>query len=592
MMKNRVIAGLLSVLMLLGALAGCGNTSQGTSDAHGNGTEVAGENGAPNAGTQGEYAGEQGGESSTGAEVTALSLMQNYNTAEQNVSNDNYRTYYEVFVYSFYDSDGDGIGDLRGLTENLDYINDGDPATTTDLGCNGIWLMPIMPSTTYHKYDVKDYYDIDPEYGTMEDFKTFVAECNERGIRVMIDLVMNHSSSQHAWFLEACEYIRSLPAGAELDAAECPYVDYYHFSKEKGAGYSPVSGTEWYYEAQFWSEMPDINLGSEAVRAEFEAIVDFWLELGVTGFRLDAAKEFYSGNNEKNIEVLTWFNDMVKAKNEDIYIVAEVWSDISSYANYYKSGVSCFNFEFADNSGTIMQVVKQAGSANAKTYANRIISAQEAFAAQNPDYIDSPFYTNHDMGRSAGYYAGENSESQTKIAQAMNLLMSGSAFLYYGEELGMKGSGIDENKRAPMYWSKDAEAEGMCDGPAAMENVKMKFDSFAEQEADGNSIYHYVKQTILLRNQYQALSHGVAVCEEGFTNESVCALKKTYQDEEVLLIYNISPESSNVDLSAVSTMSKTGDALEIGGVLLTGTEDISLNGTELTLPPYSVVVLK
>ena len=140
---------------------------------------------------------------SEGNEVTALSLMQQVNTAEENVIDDNYRTYYEVFVYSFYDSDGDGIGDLKGLTENLDYINDGDPETDTDLGCNGIWLMPIMPSTTYHKYDVTDYEAIDPEYGTMDDFTTLVDGCHKRGINVIIDFVMNHTSSQHEWFQTA-----------------------------------------------------------------------------------------------------------------------------------------------------------------------------------------------------------------------------------------------------------------------------------------------------------------------------------------------------------------------------------------------------
>ena len=334
--------------------------------------------------------------------------------------------------------------------------------------------------------------------------------------------------------------------------------------------------------------MPDLNLGSEAVRAEFEAVVDYWLDLGVTGFRLDAAKEFYSTSDEKNIEVLTWFNDMVKAKNEDVYIVAEVWNDITYYSKYYASGVSCFNFSFADNNGTIVNVLKQAGSSNAESYANKVVSAQEAFAEQNPDYIDSPFYTNHDMGRSAGYYAGENSAAQTKMAQAMNLLMSGSAFLYYGEELGMKGGGIDENKRAPMYWSMDENAEGMCDGPAAMEDFKMKFESYEEQSVDDSSIYNFVKQTILLRNQYPALSHGVAEVDTGLTNEQICALKKTYEDESVLLVYNLVPEGVTIDLANVTLMDSE---LEIGGALFTGAEDFAVNGTEITLPGYSVIVL-
>lgn len=176
--------------------------------------------------------------------ITALSLMQEVNTKEAVPAEDNYRTWYEVFVYSFYDSDGDGIGDLRGLTEKLDYINDGDAATDTDLGGDGIWLMPVMLATTYHKYDVTDYCAIDSEYGTMEDFEVFVEECHARGVNVIIDLVMNHSSSQNPWFLEAAEYLKSLPEGAE----------------------------------------PDLNLGSEAVREEFAQITAFWLEKGVDGF--------------------------------------------------------------------------------------------------------------------------------------------------------------------------------------------------------------------------------------------------------------------------------------------------------------------
>ena len=194
---------------------------------------------------------------------------------------DNYRTYYEVFVYSFYDGNGDGIGDLKGLTKKLDYINDGDPVTMDDLGCNGIWLMPVMPSPTYHKYDTTDYYSIDPEYGTMEDFEAFLSACRERGIKVIMDLALNHTSSEHPWFQEACSYLKELGDG-EPDPGECPYVLYYNFSKEKKSGFSPVKGSDvWYYEAQFWDGMPDLNLYNEELRAEIEKIADFWLAKGV-----------------------------------------------------------------------------------------------------------------------------------------------------------------------------------------------------------------------------------------------------------------------------------------------------------------------
>ena len=434
---------------------------------------------------------------------TALGIMRKYNKVQPQEIDDNYRSCYEVFVYSFYDSNGDGIGDLKGLTERLDYINDGDPSTDTDLGCTGIWLMPIMPSPSYHKYDVTDYMDIDPQYGTMEDFKAFLEAAHQRGIDVIIDFVMNHTSSDHPWFQEASGYLRGLEAGAEPDLAACPYVDYYNFSLEPST--CKLEGTEWYYEAPFWSGMPDLNLKSEAVRAELEEIVDFWLELGVDGFRLDAAKEFVSGATEANIEILTWFNDMVKAKKSDAFIVAEVWTDLSTYSQYYASGVSCFNFSFGNSDGVIPNTVKHIGNANASSYGKAIMKLQDALSAYDPDYIDSPFYTNHDMGRAAGHYFNEYSAYQTKMAQALNLLMSGSTFLYYGEELGMKGSGKDENKRAPMYWSDDAGYAGLCSGPADMEDFDMKFPSFEDQKADGDSIFWFVAQTIRLRNAYPAI---------------------------------------------------------------------------------------
>lgn len=506
------------------------------------------------------------------------------------VIDDKYRTYYEIFVYSFYDSDGDGIGDLRGVLEKLDYLNDGDDSTDTDLGVNGIWLMPVMPSNTYHKYDTLDYQDIDPQYGTMEDFEALLDQCHNRGIRVIIDLAMNHSSSAHPWFLSAAQYLRSLPEDASPDPEECPYVEYYHFSREQRGGYVPLEGTSWYYEAQFWSEMPDLNLENEAVRREFEQIAQFWLEKGVDGFRLDAVKEYVTGNEEKNVEILRWFNDFVKAQSPDSYLVCECWMDSASYAPYYESGVdSMFDFDFADKSGVIANVVS--GRSGAESYGRALVKEQELFAGYNPAYINAPFYTNHDMGRSAGYYAGENSEAQTKMGNALNLLMSGNVFLYYGEELGMKGSGKDENKRAPMYWSKDETAPGICSGPPDMDTVQMKFDSLEEQSQDENSIYNYVKAAIRLRNQNPEIARGTVAFHENVSNEQICVISKTYQDREIVLVFNTSAQPASVSLDQVAVGDKTAAELEVLGELLTGEEGVERTQTEAVMPAYSVLVL-
>ena len=550
--RKRWCAWILAVLMLCAALTGC--TGEGS-----------------------------GNEADTS---TALGVMRKYNTAQPQEIDDNYRSYYEVFVYSFYDSDGDGVGDLNGLTEKLDYINDGDPSTDTDLGCTGIWLMPIMPSPSYHKYDVADYLNIDPQYGTMEDFRTFLEAAHQRGINVIIDFVMNHTSSDHPWFQEAAAYLRGLEAGAEPDLTACPYVGYYNFSREPST--CRLEGTEWYYEAPFWSGMPDLNLNNEAVRAELETVVDFWLDLGVDGFRLDAAKEFVSGATDINIEILTWFNDMVKAKKDDAFIVAEVWTDLNTYAQYYASGVSCFNFSFGDSGGVIPSVVKHIGETTASSYGRAIVRLQDALAAYNPDYIDAPFYTNHDMGRAAGHYLGEYAMYQTKMAQALNLLMSGSSFLYYGEELGMKGSGKDENKRAPMYWSDSAEYPGLCDGPADMDDFQMKFSSYEDQYADGDSIFWFAAQAIRLRDAHPAIARGTAAFEEALSDENVCVLRKTWGEEEVLLVFNISESPQSVDLSGITV---SGGSPAIGGVLVTTAEEPALESGTLSLPMYSVAVL-
>ena len=507
-----------------------------------------------------------------------------------NIIDDNYRTYYEVFVYSFYDSDGDGIGDLQGLISKLDYINDGDDTTDADLGCNGLWLMPVHPSPTYHKYDVTDYYEIDSVYGTLEDFKALLAACDERGIKVIMDLVLNHTSSQHPWFQEACAYLREL-GDAEPDVSECPYFDYYHFTKEPTSGYSRISGTDWYYEAQFWSEMPDLNLGCEALREEIKAITQYWLDMGVGGFRLDAVKEYYTDNIQDNIEFLSWLTDTVKSQKEDAYLVGEAWVNISSYAQYYASGIdSLFDFNFAGAEGVIAKVMN---GSSAERYGTAVASLDETFGQYSENYIDAPFYTNHDMARSVGYYVGENSDNRVKMAGAMNLLMSGSAFLYYGEELGMRGSGKDENKRAPMYWSKDASAEGMCDGPADMDTFEMKYDSLEEQAQDSASVYRYFRKAIKIRNQNPEIARGKAEYLEEVSTNQVCVLKKTYDGSELLLVFVTGADAQSVDLSGVTLNGHPVNSdTSIRGTLLTGEETVEMSDGVAQMPGYSILVLK
>lgn len=586
---RRVTAAVAAAVMASGMLlGGCGDAGQGKV------IQLENPAGAGGGTAETEDGGDESGvtENGTAEDASASRASQDdvTDSIPLNIIDDNYRTYYEVFVYSFCDSDGDGIGDLQGLISKLDYINDGDDTTDTDLGCNGIWLMPVNPSPTYHKYDVADYYAIDEAYGSMEDFQELLAECDKRGIKVIMDLVLNHSSSQNPWFQEAYTYLQGL-GDAEPNAADCPTYDYYHFSKEKSSGFYEVKGTDWYYEAQFWSEMPDLNLDCEALREEITEITGYWLDMGVGGFRLDAVKEYYTGAPQSNIDFLAWLTNTVKSQKEDAYLVGEAWLSMTDYAQYYGSGIdSIFDFAFADKDGIISKVLN--GSPASK-YGSTLASLPEVYGTFNENYIDAPFYTNHDMGRSAGYYAGDYSENQTKLAAAMNLFMSGSAFVYYGEELGMKGSGKDENKRAPMYWSMDSGAEGMCDGPADMDDVKMKFESLEEQQADASSVYQFYKKVIKVRNQNPEIARGEVEYLEDVSSDTVCVLRKTYDGSQVLLVFVTGAQNESVDLSGVTVNdSPAGDDTEVRAMLTTGEEAIMWEGGVAKLPGYSVLVLK
>ena len=489
---------------------------------------------------------------------------------------DNYRTFYEIFVYSFCDSNGDGIGDFQGVISRLDYLQ--------ELGINGIWLMPVHPSQSYHKYDVRDYYDIDPDYGTLADFEAFMAECRKRDIHVIMDLVLNHTGDDHEWFLTAAEYLKNLPAGAEPNAAECPYVDYYFFNREGGSGYHAISGSEWYYEGMFSPDMPDVNLENEAVRAEITNIMQYWFDKGVSGFRLDAAKEFYSGQVPKNVEVLSWIQETATSIKPDAYLVAEVWEGFAMVTKYYASGItSIFNFPFGDAGGKIISVLRGAGNpATVSTYATALEKADTAYGESNPDYIDAPFLSNHDVGRIAGFCSSD--PYKTKLAGAMNLFMSGCAFIYYGEEIGMTGSGNDPSKRAPMYWNEARDNGTTNPPPECTLPEQYPFGSLEEQVNDDLSIYNYYRQAIAIRNALPAVSHGDTTAETALNVGCVSAFRKTWNEESCIILMNIDSNVAQVDLSAYADWT-------LAAALSADEANVEMKGSSLTLPGFGIAVL-
>lgn len=194
-------------------------------------------------------------------------------------------TFYEIFVRSFFDSNGDGIGDFNGITQKLDYLNDGDPAATTDLGVTGLWLMPVFPSPSYHGYDTTDYFGVNPDYGTMDDFKKLLDEAHKRGIRIVIDMMLNHTSSEHPWFKESTN-------------PQSPYRNWYIWSDTDPGGLGPWNQDVWhegpnggFFYGVFWEGMPDLNYDNPEVVAKMDEVVNFWLkDVKVDGLRLDGAR--------------------------------------------------------------------------------------------------------------------------------------------------------------------------------------------------------------------------------------------------------------------------------------------------------------
>ena len=499
--------------------------------------------------------------------------------ATLNIIDDNYRNYYEIFVGSFYDSDGDGMGDLNGVTQKLDYIS--------DLGCNGIWLMPVMPSPTYHKYDTTDYEAVDEAYGTTEDFRALADACHKKGIRLIIDLAMNHSSSKHPWFQEACTYLAGLKEGEQPDEKACPYVDYYHFSDtKKDMTYYAVPGTDnWWYEGSFWSEMPDLNLKSDAVRSAFNQIADYWIDLGVDGFRMDAAMHYEENATETNCAVLKQLYTHCKEKNPDFYMVSEVWAGENVIADYYASETpSLFNFDAGTAEGKLVSAVR---TGNPVGLVKAMVKYQTDFGAKNPDYIDAPFLGNHDMARIANALA--NDPDKIKTAAGLLLTMNGSPFVYYGEEIGMNSSGTkDENKRIPMVWSK-TDRTGITDGPENMDaGIESPFAGVDEQQKDVDSIYNYYKKALRLRNENPEIARGTVELVDTLCHDTQAAVTKTFGDDTVAVVYQLGKESGAVAVGGTPL-----ETMELVGYLtLHDGETVEFADQTLQMPAGSIAVLK
>ncbi|PHN03420.1 alpha-amylase family glycosyl hydrolase [Flavilitoribacter nigricans] len=475
--------------------------------------------------------------------------------------------FYEIFVRSFYDSDNDGIGDFRGIIEKLDYLNDGDPETDTDLGITGIWLMPMMASPSYHGYDVTDYYATEPDYGTMADFEALLEAAHARGIKVIIDFVMNHSSDQHPWFTQSAN-------------SQSNFRDWYIWSDNNPGFNGPWGQNVWharngdYYYGLFWGGMPDLNYSHPPLKEEMFNITRFWLDKGVDGFRLDAIKYLDEDgtlleNTPETFTLLEEFNTVYKTARPDAFTVGEVWSATSSVVPYVQNNRLdiCFDFDLA---GAILNAVNGGDPANIQ---NQFGVLQAAY----PKLQYGTFLTNHDIDRVFSQLG--NDASRMKLAAALYLSMPGVPFIYYGEEVGMTGTGIHENIRRPMQWSTAANGGFSSHTPWYGLGSNVATNNVATMAAEPGSLWQHYRKLVHIRNDEAALRRGYLLGLESNTARTL-GYARIYEEEAVLVVsnFNTAAISPEITLPVSSLTPGTYSVRELYSSTAMGTVEINEQG--------------
>ncbi len=494
---------------------------------------------------------------------------------KQNVARWPYGVNYEVFVMAFADANGDGKGDIKGLTSKLDYLK--------DLGVGGLWLMPIMPSDTYHKYHVIDYKNIDPDYGTIEDFKNFMAEAHKQNIKVIIDYVINHSGNMHPWFLDA----RKGP--------DSPYRDYYvwakkdsirnqlkkkttHFDSDNINQWHAVNGdtTGEQYYGYFNDLCPDLNLDNPKVKAEVVDIAKFWLtEMQVDGFRLDAARHvFPSERDPDNHAFWVWFRDEMQKIKPDVYLVGEVWQDAAKVGPYLKGIPALFNFDmgYAITSTVNMQ-------ADSNGLVKKYKEINDFYKTITPDFIDATFIKNHDQNRILSELGGDL--NKMKVAAGILFTLPGTPYVYYGEEIGMLGTKPDPQIREPFIWNQDKKDPMQSAWAPAVHSTDKTVVPEVAQEKDPNSLLNFYKKWIAYRNSSDALTYGDLELSP-FADVRVVSLIRSKGNQKVLALHNLSNEDITIELKLIPGFKS----------LDFNSGNARIEGEKLLLPGYCSVMLK
>ncbi|MFM7201031.1 MAG: alpha-amylase family glycosyl hydrolase, partial [Myxococcota bacterium] len=476
---------------------------------------------------------------------------------------------YEVMVRSFSDSNGDGIGDLRGLTTKLDYLNTGDPSSTSDLKVDALWLMPLFKAPSYHGYDTTDYYTIDPVYGTLEDFKTLVAEAHKRGIRILLDLVLNHTSNQHPWFQQAARSTDPQQQAWYVWGTE--KLDW-----ERPWGGGPVwhaRGPQYYY-GLFWEGMPDLNFKHPPVQEELIKIARYWLEQGADGYRLDAIRylvENGKGQQAEQPETHAYLKRMassLRTLKPEVALIGEVWTDTQLVAQYYGAGDEldlCFGFEEAGG------IISSVASHQPQELIEALRNVEKHFPERR---FSAPFLTNHDMPRLASML--KEDVAKQKLAAALLLSLPGTPFLYQGEEIGLTNGprAGDEGKRTPMQWDNSSNA-GFSSSQSLWNPLsgKQEQHSVAVQSPQPDSLLSWYRQLIRFRKSSTAMLTGQLLAPTRGEGEHarVLTFYRVSKGEVMLGVFNL-----GVTATPARSLTISAEALEKAGLKEAGLKEAGL----------------
>ncbi|MDN5204651.1 alpha-amylase family glycosyl hydrolase [Fulvivirgaceae bacterium BMA10] len=479
---------------------------------------------------------------------------------------------YEIFVQSFYDTNNDGIGDFNGVTAKLDYLQ--------DLGIEAIWLMPIHPSPSYHKYDVTDYREVHPDYGTMEDFKNLVNEAHKRDIRIVIDFVINHTGSDHPWFQASVKDktgdYRDYYVWASMDEIQDKIMkEHTSADSDNRTNWHQAEGNEERYYGFFWGGMPDLNYDNPKVKEEIFDIGKFWLtEIGVDGFRLDAARHIFPDDRMKENHTF-WeeFRAEMEKIKPNVYLIGEVWSSAEVVAPYLKGLPALFNFDIGY--AISKSVLTEHDSSLVKNHHD----IRKFYNTVTNEFIDATFNTNHDQNRIMSVVDGDLQKA--RMAASLLLTLPGAPYIYYGEEIGMLGAKPDEEIREPFVWDYEGKDPGQTKWREAIHSTDENVEPLSQQINDSKSLYNHYKELIHSRKSSPVLTFGQIeisnIKEDGIVN-----FYRVHEGDSLLVIHNVTGSEKALNL---------GESGQFNEILFQNHQGISLEEARLKIPGYSTIIL-